>query len=180
MKGYNKVILMGNVTRDPEVSYSNDLAIANFALAVNEVQGKNPDGSPKEVVTFVNVVFFGKMAEVIEKYVKRGSGLFVEGRLSISAYEKDGKKMYSTKVIGNTFMFVGGNGNQQDNGTQAPVQQSYQAKQPSQPQYQNARSQAPVQQNYNQNPRGYGQAPARNGNQYPVEQMPLDVADMPF
>lgn len=110
-RGFNKVILMGNLARDPEMRYTADRrACARFAVAVNNTW-KDKSGEKQESVDFVNVVVFGPMAESCEKYLSKGRPVLVEGRLHTSSYEaKDGTgKRYSTDVIASGVTFLGGN-----------------------------------------------------------------------
>jgi single-strand DNA-binding protein len=87
MQGFNKVILAGNLTRDPELRYTpSGTAIAKFGLAVNR-RWKDQNGEQKEEVTFVDVDAFGKQAELIGQYVKKGNPLLVEGRLRLDTWE---------------------------------------------------------------------------------------------
>src|SRR5688500_6040954 len=87
MKGFNKVIIAGNLTRDPELRYTpGGLAIAKFGLAINR-RWKDQNGEQKEEVTFVDVDAFGKQAELIGQYVKKGNPLLVEGRLRLDTWE---------------------------------------------------------------------------------------------
>ena len=100
-RGFNKVILMGNLARDPEMRYTADRrACAKFAVAVNNTW-KDKSGEKQESVDFINIVVFGPMAESCEKYLSKGRPVLVEGRLHTSSYEaKDGTgKRYSTDVI---------------------------------------------------------------------------------
>lgn len=88
----NVVVLIGRLVRDPEVRYTGDnKAIAKFSLAVNRMK--------KDEADFINCVAFGKTAEVVEKYVKKGSRISVRGKIQTGSYEKDGKKVYTTDVI---------------------------------------------------------------------------------
>ena len=87
MQGFNKVIIAGNLTRDPELRYTpSGMAIAKFGLAVNR-KWKDQSGELKEEVTFVDVDAFGKQAELIGQYMKRGRPLLVEGRLRLDTWE---------------------------------------------------------------------------------------------
>lgn len=96
----NKVVLMGRLTRDPEVRYSqgeNSLAIARYTLAVNRTFKKNSDGQEAD---FINCVVFGKSAEFAEKYFKQGTKIAVSGRIQTGSYtNKEGQKVYTTEVI---------------------------------------------------------------------------------
>ena len=95
----NKVILMGRLTRDPEVRYSqgeNQTAIARYSLAVN--RRFNREGDPE--ADFINCVAFGKQAEFAEKYLKKGTKMTITGRIQTGSYtNKDGVKVYTTDVI---------------------------------------------------------------------------------
>lgn len=104
----NTVILMGNMTRDPELRYTaNGTAVAGVGIAVTEKR-KGKDGNKSEHTIFVDLTFWGKRAEVVCKYFQKGSPILVQGRLDIQLYEKDGQKRRATKVIVNEFNFVGG------------------------------------------------------------------------
>jgi len=98
-KGVNKVILVGNIA-EPEVRYTGDgKAIANVSLATSETWKDKNNGEQKEATEWHRLVFFGKLAEIVEKYVKKGSKLYVEGRLQTRSWEKDGVKRYTTEVV---------------------------------------------------------------------------------
>lgn len=108
MASFNKVILLGNLTRDPELRQSpGGLAICKFGLAVNRNFTK-ADGTPVEEVTFIDIDSFGKQAEVLARYLTKGRPLFVEGRLRLDQWEKDGKKNSRLTVVLENFQFVGG------------------------------------------------------------------------
>ena len=110
-RGFNKVILMGNLARDPETRYGTDRrACTRFTVAVNNTW-KDKSGEKQESVDFINIVVFGPMAESCEKYLAKGRPVLVEGRLHTSSYEaKDGTgKRYSTDVIASGVTFLGGN-----------------------------------------------------------------------
>lgn len=97
MKSVNKVILMGAVGKDPEIRYTAEgLAIASFSLATSE---KRKD--KEEVTQWHNCVAFGKLAEIVEKFIRKGSKLYLEGTIQYQQYEKEGEKRYSTKIIVN-------------------------------------------------------------------------------
>ena len=94
----NKVILMGRLTRDPEVRYSQSaepVAISRFSLAVDRRYKR--DGEPD--ADFINCVAFGKTGEFVEKYFRKGQRVAVEGRLQVRSYDKDGVKQWSTEVV---------------------------------------------------------------------------------
>ena len=97
----NKVILMGRLTRDPEVRYSagdNAMAVARFSLAVDRRRRAN--GGDEQTADFINCVSFGKTAEFAEKYLRKGTKLLVTGRIQTGSYtNKDGVKVYTTDVV---------------------------------------------------------------------------------
>lgn len=109
-KGFNKVILMGNLTRDPETRQTpNGQSVTNFSLAVNRTW-KGQDGSTQEQVSFIDCVAWGKTGEVIAQYMQKGRPILVEGRLDQRSWEQDGNKRSKVEVIVDTFNFVGGGG----------------------------------------------------------------------
>ena len=111
MANFNKVILLGNLTRDIDVRFSQSgLAIAKLGMAINRTMTK--DGEKRESTCFVDLTAFGRQAEVLQQYVGKGSPLFVEGRLEYSTWEaKDGGgKRSKLEVVIENFQFVGGRG----------------------------------------------------------------------
>jgi single-strand DNA-binding protein len=109
MRGFNRVILIGNISRDPELRYTlNKRAYVRFSIAVG-YNWKDQNGEIKENVDFVPVVAWGPLAEFCGKYLKKGSGVLVEGRIQTGSYEaKDGSgKRYTTDVLASTIQFVG-------------------------------------------------------------------------
>jgi single-strand DNA-binding protein len=107
-KGFNKVILMGNLTRDPEVrSTPNGQSVTNFSLAVNRTW-RGTDGSTQESVSYIDCVAWGKTGEVIAQYMQKGRALLVSGRLDQRSWEQDGQKRSKVEVIVEDFNFVGG------------------------------------------------------------------------
>ena len=109
----NKVELYGNLTRDPEVkALPSGQQVANFSVATNR-SFKNKEGQKQEQVEYHNVVAFGRTAEVIGQYLKKGRPIFVEGRLQTRTWEKDGVKQYRTEILVENFQFgpsAGGTG----------------------------------------------------------------------
>ena len=102
----NSVILVGSLTRDPEVRYTSDTqrAIANFSIAID--RGKDRSGNDLGA-DFPSIVCFGKQAEVVEKYVTKGMQVGIQGRLQTRSYEnKDGKKVYVTEVVADRVEFL--------------------------------------------------------------------------
>lgn len=108
MSAFNKVILMGNLTRDPDLRVTpKGLSVCQFSLAVNSTY-KDREGNPKEEVTFVDVDSFGKQADVIAKHLAKGRPLLIEGRLKQDTWEdKVGGKRSKLKVVLEGFQFVG-------------------------------------------------------------------------
>jgi single-strand DNA-binding protein len=111
MANFNKVILLGNLTRDIELRHTQGgMALAKFGMAINRKWSQN--GEQKESTCFVDLTAFGRQAEVLSQYVKKGSQLFVEGRLEYSTWEaKDGGgKRSKLDVVVENFQFVGASG----------------------------------------------------------------------
>ena len=110
MASFNKVILLGNLTRDPEVRYTpKGSAVADLGLAVNR-QYTLDNGEKREEVTFVDVTFWGRTAEIAGEYLKKGRPVFVEGRLQLDTWDdkQSGQKRSKLKVIGETMQLLGG------------------------------------------------------------------------
>lgn len=108
MANLNRVFLIGNLTRDPELRYiPNGTAVANLGLAVNR-RYKDANGNLQEEVCYVTVVLWGRQAETANQYLKKGSPLFVEGRLIYRTWEKDGQKRSTLEVRGERMQFLGG------------------------------------------------------------------------
>ena len=120
MASFNKVILLGNLTRDPEMKMTpSGQPICKFGLAVNRTY-TGQDGQKKEEVTFVDVDAFGKQAETIGKYVTKGRQLFVEGRLKLDSWEKNGEKRSRLSVVLESFQFMDG-GKDKESAAPAPT-----------------------------------------------------------
>jgi len=109
MASLNKVLLMGNLTRDPEVrTLASGTAVCNFGMAINR-NFTDREGNRREETTFVDVESFGKQAETISKYMKKGSGIFIEGRLKLDQWETPaGEKRSKLRITLENFQFVGG------------------------------------------------------------------------
>ncbi|OHA15581.1 MAG: single-stranded DNA-binding protein [Candidatus Taylorbacteria bacterium RIFCSPLOWO2_12_FULL_43_20] len=111
----NKAILYGNLTRDPELkSLPSGIQVASFGVATNRVY-KDKDGNKKEQADFHNIVAFGRQGELAAQYLKKGSGVFVEGRMQTRSWDaQDGQKKYRTEVVADRIQFgprSGGGGN---------------------------------------------------------------------
>jgi len=112
MANLNKVMLIGNLTRDPEVKYTpKGTAVTDIGLAINRVY--NTDGGEKrEETTFIDVTLWGRTAEVVNQYCKKGSPLFVEGRLQLDTWEdkQSGQKRSKLRVVGEGIQLLGAKG----------------------------------------------------------------------
>ncbi len=99
-RGINKVILIGNVGGDPETRYlANGNAVTNLTLATSDSWKDKQSGQTQERTEWHRVVFFGKIAEIAGKYLRKGSKIYIEGRLQTRDWEKDGVKRYTTEII---------------------------------------------------------------------------------
>lgn len=146
-RGVNKVILIGNVGGDPEVRYlPNGNAVANITLATSDSWKDKQTGQQQERTEWHRVVFFGRIAEVVGEYVRKGSKMYIEGRLQTREWEKDGVKRYTTEIvvdIGGQMQLLDGKPQSGEQGMAARPQQQRPAQQPA-PQQQPAQ-QAPQQ-----------------------------------
>lgn len=112
MASLNKVLLMGNLTRDVQLSYlPSQTPVAEFGMAMSR-KFKKQDGTMAEDTCFVDCQLFGKRAEVVNKYFKKGDPIFVEGRLKFDQWEKDGKKQSKLRIFVENFEFIGKGGGQ--------------------------------------------------------------------
>jgi single-strand DNA-binding protein len=111
MSSYNKVLLMGNLTRDIELKHTpSGHAVANIGLATNR-RYKSREGDMKEEVTFVDCEAWGRTAEVMTEYLAKGRPVFIEGRLKLDQWQdQDGKNRSKLKVVVDTFQFVDSRG----------------------------------------------------------------------
>ncbi len=109
-RGVNKVILVGNLGRDPEMNYTpSGLAVTKINLATTEGR-KGQDGEWHDHTEWHRVTLFGKTAETASQYLAKGSQVYFEGKISYGSYEKDGVKHYTTDVIANRMILLGGRG----------------------------------------------------------------------
>ncbi len=115
-KGFNKVILMGNLTRDVEVrTTASGQSVANFSLAISR-SWRGQDGQQQDQTSFINCVAWGKVGDIIAQYVHKGSPLLVSGRLDQRSYQdKDGNKRSAVEVVVEDFNFVGSASGRSDN-----------------------------------------------------------------
>jgi single-strand DNA-binding protein len=111
-RGVNKVILVGNLGKDPEVRYMpSGSAAANVTLATSESWKDKQTGEQKERTEWHNIVFFGRLAEIAGEYLKKGSQIYVEGSLRTRKWQdKDGQDRYSTEIVANEMQMLGGRG----------------------------------------------------------------------
>lgn len=123
MASFNKVILMGNLTRDPELRYTpKGTAIAKIGVAVNRVW-TNEAGEKKEEVTFVDVDVFGRTAENVGQYMRKGRPILIEGRLKLDQWDdkQTGQKKSKLGVVAETVQFLGGAPGGGEGGASAPA-----------------------------------------------------------
>lgn len=167
MSSFNKVMIMGNITRDIELRYTpKGTAVTDLGIACNRVR-MGDDGNKIEEVTFVDVTLWGRQAELANQYLGKGRGVFIEGRLHMDTWtdQQTGKQRSRLKVVGENMQFVGGSGG---GGQQRPQQQA-----PQQQQQPQGGSPAPQQQ-YQAPPQQQGGSPA------PMGSFDADDDDIPF
>ncbi|WP_150305981.1 single-stranded DNA-binding protein [Pseudomonas saliphila] len=152
-RGVNKVILIGNVGGDPDVRYlPNGNAVANVTLATSDSWKDKQTGQQQERTEWHRVVFFGRLAEVVGEYVRKGSKMYIEGRLQTREWEKDGVKRYTTEIvvdIGGQMQLLDGRPQGGEQGAaprQQPQRQAPQHSQQAAPQQQSAPQQQRPQQ----------------------------------
>ncbi|MCC6124002.1 MAG: single-stranded DNA-binding protein [Pirellulales bacterium] len=123
MASHNRVILIGNLTRDPELRYlQSGMAVVDLGLAVNDKR-KNAAGEWIDETTFVDVTVWGRTAEVAGEYLTKGSPVFIEGRLKLDTWETDGQKRSKLKVVCEKMQLIGakGQGGQGGPGSRPPM-----------------------------------------------------------
>lgn len=114
----NKAIIFGNLTRDPELrALPSGMNVCNFSIATNRVY-KDKDGKKQEQTDFHNVVVFGRQADTVSQYLKKGSSAYIEGRMQTRSWEQNGEKKYRTEVVADSVQFgprsSGGGGGRRD------------------------------------------------------------------
>lgn len=120
MASVNKVILMGNLGRDPEIRYMpNGEAVANFSIATTE-NWKDKSGAKQEKTEWHNIVMYRRLAEIAGEYLKKGRPVYIEGRLQTRKWEKDGVTRYSTEIIADQMQMLG-SGRDSSTGYDAPM-----------------------------------------------------------
>ena len=110
---FNKITLVGNLGRDPELRYTpQGTPVCSFNLATNERRRDKDSGENKDIVTWFRVTLWGRQAEIASQYLTRGKPVYIEGRLHTEEYtDRDGNKRTSLEVTGTDMQFIGGNGN---------------------------------------------------------------------
>ena len=144
MAGVNKVILVGNLARDPEIRYTQDgSAVANFSIATTDRWKDKNSGEQKEKTEFHRVVVFSSLAEVCGKYLHKGKQVYIEGKLQTRQWESDGVTRYTTEIVVSNMQMLGkkeSGGSQQSQGQSGYAQQEVKPK--SQSGYQSDTAQA--------------------------------------
>ncbi len=175
MPNLNKVQLMGNLTRDPEVRYTpKGTAVVDIGMAINRYFTLD-DGEKREETVFVDITLWGRQAEIVGQYTRKGRPLFVEGRLQLDTWDdkQSGQKRSKLKVVGDSIQLLGSKEENGGGGGQQPQQQQTQQQQYSEPPQQQSQQQpqqaAPPQQQ---------QAPPAQQNPTPVDSGEED--DIPF
>ena len=127
MSGVNKAIIVGRLGKEPEVRHlENGASVANFPVATSEVYKDRNSGERKEQTEWHNVVLWRGLADVAEKYLKKGDMVYIEGKLRTRSWEKDGVTRYTTEIVGDNMTMLGSAGG----GSASPSQQSQQDYQP--------------------------------------------------
>jgi single-strand DNA-binding protein len=130
MASFNRVILVGNLTRDVEVKYlQSGTAVTDIGIAVND-RRKNQQGDWIEETTFVDITLWARQAEVAGEYLSKGSPVLIEGRLKLDQWETDGKKQSKLRVVGERMQMLGGRGGG-GGGGRAPQRDESEYSQPS-------------------------------------------------
>ncbi len=122
MAGVNKVILIGNLGRDPEVRHlESGASVASFSIATTESYKDRNTGERRDVTEWHNIVLWRGLADIAEKYLRKGSTVYIEGKLRTRSWEKDGVTRYTTEVIGDNMTMLGGNPGGQGGSNRPPM-----------------------------------------------------------
>lgn len=180
-KGVNKVILVGNLGQDPEVRYMpNGNAVANLSIATSE-SWKDQQGQMQERTEWHRITMYRRLAEVAGEYLRKGSQIYVEGKLQTRKWQdQQGQDKYTTEIICDQMQMLGGKGGQSEGGSQG---QSRQAPQQNKPANNQGGQQAPYQQSPNQGSsnQGFNQAPQGQNKPAPMAEPDFDFDDdIPF
>lgn len=125
MSGVNRVILIGNVGNDPEVRHMpNGDTVANVTIATSEQWKDKNTGEKQERTEWHRIVFFKRLAEIVEQYVKKGSKIYVEGRLQTRSWEQDGVKRYTTEIVASEMQMLDSRVQQSGDSTQREQSQN--------------------------------------------------------
>jgi len=148
-RGINKATILGNLGKDPETRYMpNGNAVTNITVATS-IAWKDQSGQMQEKTEWHRITFFGKLAEIASQYLKKGSKVYIEGRIETKKYQDQaGSDRYTTSIIANEMQMLDSRGDDQQSGQQQAPQQNQQA--PRQQNYQQAQQQQPAQQNQGQ------------------------------
>lgn len=175
MASVNKVILIGNLGKDPDVRYFSEtgLTFASLTIATTS-RRRDPEGNYNEETDWHRVAVFGKQAEFVKNYLKKGSQVYVEGRIKYRKYDKDGQTFYFTEILADTLQILGRKSDNENLGNprENPTSSSFNTPPPSQS----------VSQGFEQSPtRGMGQ----NSSNIPQENKTIDAGsfeedDIPF
>jgi len=181
---YNKVILVGNLTRDIEVRYTQSgSAIANTGIAVNK-KWKSQSGEQKNEVMFVDITFFGRTAEIANQYLKRGSKVLVDGRLKFDQWvAQDGTKRNKHSVIGESMQMLDNKGDNVDGRNVDYREQFNQPNQNQQSNHQLTNNSDSYSNNQNSNYQQQHQPPAQNNQPQETPKIPeIDISEdeIPF
>ena len=123
MAGVNKVILVGNLGKDPEMrTFNSGDSVANFSVATSESWKDKQTGEKKTQTEWHNVSAFRKLAEICEKYLKKGDKVYIEGKLKTDKYEKDGVTKYTTRIIADQMQMLGSKSDEGQVQSQEPDQ----------------------------------------------------------
>ena len=111
MASVNKVIIVGNLGKDPEMrTFPSGGRVCNVTIATSERWKDKQTGEMKEATEWHRIAFFGRLAEIAGEYLKKGSSVYIEGRLKTRQWEKDGQKQYSTEIVADQMQMLGGRG----------------------------------------------------------------------
>jgi len=134
MSGVNKVILVGNLGKDPEVRHlESGVAVASFSLATSESYKDRNSGERKTITEWHNVVLWRGLAEIAEKYLHKGDQVYIEGRLRTRSWESDNGTRYSTEIVGDNMTMLGGRRNTEGESQASTQPASTQSEKPESP-----------------------------------------------
>lgn len=136
-RSVNKVILLGNLGKDPELKYTpSGQAVAKFSLATSDRWKDKASGEPQERTEWHNIVCWAKLAETASQYLTKGSSVYLEGRIQTRSWDdKEGKRHYMTEVIVNEMVMLGGRGDGQGKGAARAASSGARASESPEPQY---------------------------------------------